>query len=44
MDGDIGYGRSEANLHSSAQKVLTSAGIKVEVRSPDTPAQLGGAV
>jgi hypothetical protein len=43
MDGDVGYGRAEANLGSSAQEVLTSAGIKVEMRSPDTPAQLGGA-
>jgi hypothetical protein len=34
MDGDVGHGRAEANL---------SAGIKVEMRSPDTPAQLGGA-
>jgi hypothetical protein len=43
MDGDVGYGRAEANLGSSAEEVLSSAGIKVEVRSPDTPAQLGGA-
>ena len=43
MDGDVGYGRGEANLGSSTQEVLNSAGIKVEVRSPDTPAQLGGA-
>jgi hypothetical protein len=42
MDGDVGYGRAEANLGSSAQEVLTSAGIKVEMRLPDTPAQLGG--
>jgi hypothetical protein len=43
MDGDVGYGRAEANLGSSAQEELASAGIKVEMRSPDTPAQLGGA-
>ncbi|KAK1917089.1 hypothetical protein P3342_001671 [Pyrenophora teres f. teres] len=43
MDGDVGYGRAEANLGSSAKEMLASAGIKVEVRSPDTPAQLGGA-
>jgi hypothetical protein len=43
MDGDVGYGRAEANLGSSAKEELESAGIKVEVRSPDTPAQLGGA-
>jgi hypothetical protein len=43
MDGDVGYGRAEADLGSSAKEVLNSAGIKVEVRSPDTPAQLGGA-
>jgi hypothetical protein len=41
MDGDIGYGRAEANLGSSAREVLALAGIKVEMRSPDTPAQLG---
>ncbi|KAI1668013.1 Pol protein [Pyrenophora tritici-repentis] len=43
MDGDVGYGRAEANSGSSAREVLTTAGIKVETRSPDTPAQLGGA-
>ena len=43
MDGDVGYGRAEANLGSSAKEKLGSAGIKVEMRSPDTPAQLGGA-
>jgi hypothetical protein len=43
MDGDVGYGRAEANLGSSAWEILSSAGIKVETRSPDTPAQLGGA-
>jgi hypothetical protein len=43
MDGDVGYGRAEANSGSSAQEVLTSAGIKVKMRSPDTPAKLGGA-
>ncbi|KNG52825.1 reverse transcriptase rna-dependent dna [Stemphylium lycopersici] len=43
MDGDVGYGRAEANKGSSAKEVLEPAGIKVEVRSPDTPAQLGGA-
>ncbi|KAI1668028.1 Pol protein [Pyrenophora tritici-repentis] len=43
MDGDVGYGRAEAHLGSSAQEELSSAGIKVEMRSPDTPAQLGGA-
>jgi hypothetical protein len=43
MDGDVGYSRAEANLGSSAKEELESAGIKVEVRSPDTPAQLGGA-
>ena len=43
MDGDVGYGRAEADLGSSAKEVLRSAGIKVEIRSPDTPAQLGGA-
>ena len=43
LDGDVGYGRAEANLGSSAKEELESAGIKVEVRSPDTPAQLGGA-
>jgi hypothetical protein len=43
MDGDVGYGRAEAHLGSSAQEVLNSAGIKVEMRAPDTPAQLGGA-
>jgi len=43
MDGDVGYGRAEASLGSSAQEILSSAGIKVETRSPDTPAQLGGA-
>jgi hypothetical protein len=43
MDGDVGYGRAEAHLSSSAQEELASAGIKVEMRSPDTPAQLGGA-
>jgi hypothetical protein len=43
MDGDVGYGRAEANLSSSAQEELASAGIKVEMRSPDTLAQLGGA-
>jgi hypothetical protein len=43
MDGDVGYGRAEAKLGSSAKEELESAGIKVEVRSPDTPAQLGGA-
>jgi hypothetical protein len=43
MDGDVGYGQAEANLGSSAEEILSSAGIKVEVRSPDTPAQLGGA-
>jgi hypothetical protein len=43
MDGDVGYGRAEANLSSSAEEELGSAGIKVEMRSPDTPAQLGGA-
>jgi hypothetical protein len=43
MDRDVGYGRAEANLSSSAQEVLSAASIKVEIRSPDTPAQLGGA-
>jgi hypothetical protein len=43
MDGDVGYGRAEANLSSSAREELASAGIKVEMRSHDTPAQLGGA-
>lgn len=43
MDGDVGYGQAEASLGTSAQEVLSSAGIKVETRSPDTPAQLGGA-
>jgi hypothetical protein len=43
IDGDVGYGRAEASLGSSAEEVLNSAGIKVEIRSPDTPAQLGGA-
>ncbi|KAI2474987.1 hypothetical protein Ptr902_13612 [Pyrenophora tritici-repentis] len=43
MDGDVGYGRAEAHLGSSAKEELGSAGIKVEMRSPDTPAQLGGA-
>ncbi|KAI1663278.1 Pol protein [Pyrenophora tritici-repentis] len=43
MDGDVGYGRAEAHLGSSAQEELSSAGIKVEIRSPNTPAQLGGA-
>jgi hypothetical protein len=43
MDGDVGYGQAEADLGSSAKEVLNSAGIKVEVRSPDTPAQLGSA-
>jgi hypothetical protein len=43
MDGDVGYGRAEANLCSSAQEELASAGMKVEMRSLDTPAQLGGA-
>ena len=43
MDGDVGYRRAEASLGSSAQEILSSAGIKVETRSPDTPAQLGGA-
>ena len=43
MDGDVGYGRAEADLGSSAEEVLNSASIKVEVRSPNTPAQLGGA-
>jgi hypothetical protein len=43
MDGDVGYNRAEANLSSSAKEKLGSAGIKVEMRSPDTPAQLGGA-
>jgi hypothetical protein len=41
VDGYTGYGRTEANLGSSAREVLTSAGIKVEMRSPDTPVQLG---
>jgi hypothetical protein len=43
MDGDVGYGQAEVDLGSSAKEVLNSAGIKVKVRSPDTPAQLGGA-
>jgi hypothetical protein len=43
MDGDVGYSQAEADLGSSAKEVLSSAGIKVEIRSPDTPAQLGGA-
>jgi hypothetical protein len=38
MDGDVGYGQAEAGLGSSAKEVLNSAGIKVKVRSPDTPA------
>ncbi|KAI2482472.1 hypothetical protein Ptr902_06853 [Pyrenophora tritici-repentis] len=41
MDGDVGYGRAKAHLGSSAKEELGSAGIKVEMRSPDTPAQLG---
>jgi hypothetical protein len=41
MDGDVGYGRAEANLGSSAQEVLTSAGIKVKMRSPDPLHSLG---
>jgi hypothetical protein len=43
MDEDVSYCRAEADLGSSAKEVLKSAGIKLEVRSPDTPAQLGGA-
>jgi hypothetical protein len=43
MDGDVSYGGAEADLGSSAKEVLRSAGIKVEIRSPNTPAQLGGA-
>jgi hypothetical protein len=43
MDGDVGYRRAEANLGSSAQEILSLASIKVETRSLDTPAQLGGA-
>jgi hypothetical protein len=43
MDGDVGYGRAEAHLGSSAEEELGSVGIKVEMRSPDTPALLGGA-
>jgi hypothetical protein len=43
MDGDVGYSRAKAHLSSSAQEELASTGIKVEIRSPDTPAQLGGA-
>jgi hypothetical protein len=43
MDEDVRYRRAKANLSSSAQEVLTSAGIKVEMRSPDTPTQLRGA-
>jgi hypothetical protein len=43
MDGDVGYSRAEANLRSSAKEKLELASIKVEIRSPDTPAQLGGA-
>jgi hypothetical protein len=43
MDRDVGNGRAEANTGSSAQEVLTKAGIKVKTRSLDTPAQLGGA-
>ncbi|KAI1667253.1 hypothetical protein L13192_07962 [Pyrenophora tritici-repentis] len=43
IDRDVGYGRAEAHLGSSAKEELGSAGIKVEMRSPDTPAQLGGA-
>jgi hypothetical protein len=42
-DGDVSYGGAEADLGSSAKEVLRSAGIKVEIRSPNTPAQLGGA-
>jgi hypothetical protein len=43
MDGDVSYSRAKANLGSSAKEELELAGIKVEIRSPDTPAQLGGA-
>jgi hypothetical protein len=43
MDGDVSYSRAEAKLGSSAEEVLSSAGIKVEIRSPNTPTQLGGA-
>ncbi|KAF2818585.1 hypothetical protein CC86DRAFT_375651 [Ophiobolus disseminans] len=39
----VGYRRADADLGSSAKEVLTLASIKVEVRSLDTPAQLGGA-
>jgi hypothetical protein len=35
MDRDVGYRRAGASLGSSAQEVLTSAGIEVEMRSPD---------
>jgi hypothetical protein len=41
MDRDVGYRRAEAHLGSSAQEVLNSASIKVEMRAPNTPAQLG---
>jgi hypothetical protein len=43
MDRDVGYSRAKANLSSSAKEELELAGIKVEIRSPNTPAQLGGA-
>ncbi|KAF2820917.1 hypothetical protein CC86DRAFT_303978 [Ophiobolus disseminans] len=43
MDRDVGYRQTDANLGSSTKEVLTSASIKVEVRSLDTPVQLGGA-
>jgi hypothetical protein len=43
MDRDVRYRKAEANLSSSAQEVLSAAGIKVKIRSLDTPTQLGGA-
>jgi hypothetical protein len=42
MDGGVENRRAEANTGSSIQEVLTQADIKVETRSLDTPAQLGG--
>jgi hypothetical protein len=43
MDRDVGYSRAKANLGSSTKEELELASIKVEIRSPNTPAQLGGA-
>jgi hypothetical protein len=43
IDKDVSYSRAKANLSFSTKEKLELASIKIEIRSPNTPAQREGA-